>query len=294
MNIEKEEFAHNGFCLLKKNFYTKKDIDKIEGYFEKIINKDSKGKNIDKKVLGGNSLAVKNFIDKNYELKIYLNRIFVNRQIINKIKNNIGKNFKISDIVYRRSYPGDAGLGLHQDAEGENTIIINLSNIENHNGKTCFLKASHKFSSMQDLINRSSISYRLNRVSKSFLDFIDCNKGSVLMFNNRVWHGRFPNLTNNCSSSLLIGVYKEGSTINYQNDKNSFYKIKNKLNVKLELDKRRNLLHKKVKKKSQSVFYIIPDKKLVFRKYNIRKKLFKTIIYIFLIRFIYFFNKMKK
>ena len=287
-----KDYINNGFCLLKKNFYNHYETDRIEKIFDKIIKSKNLNVEINKEVLGIKTLAVKNFIDENLELKNLINKIFTDKNIINEIKKNIGENFKISDVVYRKSYPGDVGLDIHQDAEGENTIIINLSSVENCDGKTFFLKSSQRFKSIKSLINRDSISHRLIKISKFFFDFIDVSKGSILMFNNKVWHGRFPNHTKDTSSSLLIGIYKEGSVINYEENKNEFKKNKDKLDFNFELDLRRNLDDNKVQNKGSNSYYIEINS---LEKYNkdilIKKKNFKILFFAILIKFIYFFKK---
>ena len=204
------------------------------------------------------------------------------------IKKNIGSNFKISEITYRRSYPGDIGLGLHQDATGENTIIINLNNDE-FDGKTCFLKSSHNFMSIHKLFKSSSISDKLTKFSKFFLDFIETSKGSLIMFNNKVWHGRFPNRSKNYSSSLLIGLYREGSTIKYE-DENIFEKTKNKLDFNYEIDRRRNLDHISITKNEDRSYFINKENLDDENKNNKIYKNLKTKIYIIFLRLIYLFK----
>ena len=262
MKTEKFCFAKDGYSVIKKNFFSTLDIDRIEEILEKLIKSKNPNLEIDKNVCGGKSVVLENFVDENLELKKYINKIFENIEIIGKIKNNIGDNFKIRDITYRESYPGDTGLGLHQDGDGENNLVLNLGKLENCNGKTCFIKSSHQFSSIKEIINRDSISYRLNKISKFFLDFIDCSRGSILMFDNKVWHGRYPNQAKIPSKALLIGIWKEGSTINYEPKKNFFKKNMNKLDLKkYELDRLRFLNDNLVETISTDSYYIIPSNK---------------------------------
>ena len=72
-------------------------------------------------------------------------------------------------------------------------------------------------------------------------------------------HGRFPNKSRNFSSSLLIGVYREGSNIKYE-DENIFEKIKNKLDYKYEIDQRRNLEHSSITKSQDGSYFINYEK----------------------------------
>ena len=292
MKPEINEYNINGFCLLEKKFFDEKDIKRIEKIIDGFIINHNKNIEMDRIVMGGNTVAIKNFIDESTELKDYINKIFINEKLSNIIKNNIGENFKITDIVYRKSYPGDGGLDMHQDAEGENTVIINLSGSENSDGKTFFLKSSQKYKSIIDLIHRGSISVKLSKFLKFFFDFIDCSNGSILMFNNRVWHGRFSNQSRNISSSLLIGLYKEGSIIKYDAKKDNFQKIKSKLDYSYELDNRRNLGQIGNFNKVLNTYAITTNnlaKNDIVKKIKIKS--LKTKFYIYLIKFIYFFKR---
>ncbi len=288
MNNFKENFDKYGFCLIKKNFFIDEEIKNIENIFDELIKGQNEKVEIDNNCMGGKSLAVKNFIDEKLEIKRFTNKIFNDEKLINTIKKNVGENFKISEITYRRSYPGDIGLGLHQDAIGENTIVINLSN-NDFNGKTCFLKSSHNFDSIKKLFKSSSISDKLTKFSKFFLDFIDTSRGSLIMFNNKVWHGRFPNKSRNFSSSLLIGVYREGSNIKYE-DENIFEKIKNKLDYKYEIDQRRNLEHSSITKSQDGSYFINYEKSNKENNTIQTYKNIKTKIYISFLKLIYSFK----
>lgn len=288
MNNSKKNFEKFGYCLLKKNFFIDQELKNIENIFDKLISEESKNIELDNNCMGGNSLAVKNFIDEKLEIKKFSDKIFTDKTLMDIIKKNIGSNFKISEITYRRSYPGDIGLGLHQDATGENTIIINLNNDE-FDGKTCFLKSSHNFMSIHKLFKSSSISDKLTKFSKFFLDFIETSKGSLIMFNNKVWHGRFPNRSKNYSSSLLIGLYREGSTIKYE-DENIFEKTKNKLDFNYEIDRRRNLDHISITKNEDRSYFINKENLDDENKNNKIYKNLKTKIYIIFLRLIYLFK----
>tara|TARA_Y100000992_G_scaffold294492_1_gene254299 strand:+ start:2424 stop:3296 length:873 start_codon:yes stop_codon:yes gene_type:complete len=288
MNNFKENFDKYGFCIVKKNFFIDEEIKNIENIFEELLKGQNKNVEIDNNCMGGKSLAVKNFIDEKLEIKRFANKIFDDTKLSDTIKTNVGENFKISEITYRRSYPGDIGLGLHQDAIGENTIVINLSN-NDFSGKTCFLKSSHNFESINKLFKSSSISDKLTKFSKFFLDFIDTSEGSLIMFNNKVWHGRFPNKSRNFSSSLLIGVYREGSNIKYE-DENTFEKIKNKLDYNYEIDQRRNLEHPSITKNQDGSYFISHEKSNNENKTIQIYKNLKTRIYISFLKLIYFFK----
>jgi putative 2OG-Fe(II) oxygenase len=292
METEKSIFVKNGYSVIKKNFFSATDIDRIEEILDKLIESQNSNLEIDKNVCGGKSVVLQNFVDENLELKEYINKIFENKEIISKIKNYVGDNFKIRDIAYRVSYPGDTGLGLHQDGDGENNLVLNLGKLEDSNGKTCFIKSSHQFSSIKKIINRDSISYRLNKISKFFLDFVDYSRGSILMFDNKVWHGRFPNKAKIPSKALLVGIWKEGSTINYEPKKNFFKKNMNKLDLKkYELDRKRFLKDNLVETISSDSYYIIPSNKKKNKDFLIKNRSFKTMIYVILIKLIYFFKR---
>jgi non-heme Fe2+,alpha-ketoglutarate-dependent halogenase len=292
MELEKLNYFNDGYCLIKKNFFSASEALRIEEILDKLAEGHNPNVEIDTNVMGGKSLALQNFIDENFELKNYINKIFTNKEIVSKIENNLGKNFKITEIVYRKSYPGDKGLDIHQDADGENTIIVNLSGNEDYNGKTCFVKSSHQESSIKKIINRQSITFKLNKILKFFLDFMDFSSGSILLFNNKVWHGRFANQSKSSSSALIIGVYKEGSIVNY-NRKIGYKEIMNKLDLKnYELDLRRNLSDNLVERKTINSYYLIPsNNKKNNKEILIKNRNLKTIIFIFLIKFLYSFKR---
>ena len=102
METEKSIFAKNGYSVIKKNFFSTTDIDRIEEILEKLIESQNSNLEIDKNVCGGKSVVLQNFIDENSELKEHINKIFEDKEIISKIKNNVGGNFKIRDITYRK------------------------------------------------------------------------------------------------------------------------------------------------------------------------------------------------
>jgi putative 2OG-Fe(II) oxygenase len=292
METKKISFINNGYCLIKKNFFNIIEINKIEEILNKLIESQNPDIEIDRNVVGGKSLVMQNFIDENLELKNYINKIFASKEILSVIKNNIGENFKIKEITYRKSYSGDEGLHLHQDADGENGLTLNLGGVESHYGKTCFIKSSHHFSTINKLINRGSISHRFIKIFKFFLDFIDCSAGSIVMFDNKVWHGRFPNKSNATSSALMFALYKGGSTITFQHKKNFFKKNMSKLDLKkYELDRLRCLNDNLVESVGSDNYFIIPDNNKKNNNFFNKKKNFKTMFFIFLIRFIYFFKR---
>ena len=91
MKIEnKKNFSNDGFCIIKKNFFSKIEINKIEEILDKLVESQNPNIEINKKVMGGKSLVLLNFIDENLELKNYINKIFADKEIISIIKNNIG------------------------------------------------------------------------------------------------------------------------------------------------------------------------------------------------------------
>ena len=285
-----DRLEENGYLQLSRSFYSKEEIEKFEAFLDKTLKGDKEiipKEHIDYECMGGKSCVVKYIVDYDNDIKSLINKIFTNEQIKSKLENILGKNFRVTETIMRRSMPGDEGLGLHQDAIGEHTMIINLTSTNNYHGNTIFAPKTHNLKkTLKEIFHLNGISEKLFKVLKFLLFGKFSSAGNILIFNNRVWHGRAPNFSNENSDAILVGLYPENSKINFQTnpvlDKNKDEEKNN-----LEIDKKRNLnINTKLIEKDS---YLVLGSKNLNAEFNNKKiKSIKIIIFIMIVKIIYF------
>jgi non-haem Fe2+, alpha-ketoglutarate-dependent halogenase len=145
-----------------------------------------------------------------------LNLIFSDPHIQSVLKSVLGPDYKIWQLNFRRSMPGDKGLCLHQDAPGEFAMGILHSRSEKGEGATVFLPGSH-------LVPTTMKEWKLEVPPGLLMKMRDlCSPltgeaGDVAFFFNRTWHGRFSNTSNNSNDCILLSFFPAGTTLGYEN-----------------------------------------------------------------------------
>ena len=140
-------FYNHGFCLVKKKYFLENEIIEIKKEINKTLNSLSTEKKIDisSTAMGGRSVLIKRVTEHNEFIFEKINDLVQNKEIKFFLEKILGSNYKISEIIYRHSELGDTGLGIHQDADEEHTLVINLDDTKLIDGSTIFLKKSHNF-----------------------------------------------------------------------------------------------------------------------------------------------------
>lgn len=143
--------------------------------------------------------------------------LVVSSKYVKEILSGImGNSYKIWQIDYRRSLPGDRGLGVHQDAFAQVNIAILLSSNPSGDGATCFVRGSHL---AKYRLNDLGLVFPrfLTRYLSIFLTALSGLRGDIGFFLNRTWHGRFSNLSNNNQDVILIGFFPAGASFRLDN-----------------------------------------------------------------------------
>jgi non-heme Fe2+,alpha-ketoglutarate-dependent halogenase len=138
--------------------------------------------------------------------------LIVSSKYVKEVLSGImGDSYKIWQIDYRRSLPGDRGLSLHQDAIAQFNIAIMLSSNPSGDGATCFVRGSHLVKSrLKDL--GLVLPRFMTRYLSIFLTPLSGLRGDIGFFLNRTWHGRFSNLSKNNQDVILIGLFPAGAS----------------------------------------------------------------------------------
>lgn len=122
--------------------------------------------------------------------------------------------YKIWQIDFRRSKPGDSGLYLHQDAPGQLNIAVLLSDNSTGDGATIFLLSTHRIARrMKDL--RVEVPPRVIRLAPFLFSPLTGRAGDISFFFNRTWHGRFANRSSRSYDVILIGFFPAGAQMGF-------------------------------------------------------------------------------
>jgi len=145
-------------------------------------------------------------------LKI-LDSVVTHPKIISFLKEIIGSDYKIWDISYRVSKPGDNGLYLHQDGPGQLNMAILLNDNKLKNGNTAFLSSSHLIAKSQKSLKLEVPPLILNMFSFLF-DPLYGKRGDIFFFSNKTWHGRFANKSHKENKLIFIAFFPKGYRYN--------------------------------------------------------------------------------
>jgi non-haem Fe2+, alpha-ketoglutarate-dependent halogenase len=145
-----------------------------------------------------------------------LNLIFSAPHIQSVLKSVLGADYKIWQLNFRRSMPGDKGLCLHQDSSGEFGMSILLSKSKKGEGATVFLPGSHLVpTTMKEW--KMEVPPSLLMKMRDLYSPLTGEVGDVAFFFNRTWHGRFSNTSKNSQDCILVSFFPAGKTLGYEN-----------------------------------------------------------------------------
>jgi putative 2OG-Fe(II) oxygenase len=145
----------------------------------------------------------------------FIEKIITNPEIEKFISGAIGEEYKVWQIDYRRSLPGDQGLEVHQDGYGQLNMAICLSDNLHGSGGTFFLPGSHLIKKRIDDLKLKAPPVIFSLVSFLFKSLI-AKSGDIAFFFNRTWHGRNKNTSNQKNDIILIGFYPVGALLSYK------------------------------------------------------------------------------
>ena len=158
----------------------------------------------------GPTLIASNALGKSHSFDEIIGKVFENKMLKHVLESVLGKNYRIWNVSIRRASPGDSGLGIHQDTNGELGVSILLDDYKSNDGATVILPRSHlKLLKIREMFLFPLLSIKL--FNKDFLKPIIGPAGSVHIFLNRLWHGRFWNQLNVSRTSILVSCMAEGA-----------------------------------------------------------------------------------
>ena len=233
-----EEFRDKGF-IIKKNFFSKKDIKIIKSHIGQIlkgkytaginpdkIKKDSKNNQI---------LQITNFWKSNNYLK---KKISLNKKIgkIAKQLMNWSGAKLCEDSIYRIK-PGLGGVTMHQDDSYQNwhlpgkviTVWIPFTKINSNSSGIEYIPGSHKKLLLQPIKKFFSGKKYSKKFKKKNIFKVICNAGSVVLHHGNIVHGSNVNMSNKDRVSLSLHLIPSNSKFSLKiNHKDwSKYKLNN-------------------------------------------------------------------
>jgi putative 2OG-Fe(II) oxygenase len=131
------------------------------------------------------------------------------------LKAALGLDYKIWQVNYRKSVPGDQGLFLHQDSVGETNLCIMLGDNASGDGATLFLPGSHLVSARMKKWGIETPPFLLRRLGLLFIRLTG-KAGDICFFFNRTWHGRSHNSTNLTFDVILMSFFPCGASFGFE------------------------------------------------------------------------------
>lgn len=209
-----DEIRRNGFINLGNDIFSKSE--KIE--FKKVCKNTYL--NFDKShhdflpVEGGSS-GYRGLPLHCPEAVKFLEKILQDKKIKNFVSSQIGDNYKIWQIDYRRSLPGDPGLEIHQDGFGQLNMAILLTENNSGDGCTIFLPGSHLIRKRVSELNLG-VPPRLLKYLSFLFKPLKGMQGDISFFFNRTWHGRSRNKNEEVNEVILLALYPVGAFLSYE------------------------------------------------------------------------------
>ncbi|MDC0964720.1 phytanoyl-CoA dioxygenase family protein [Candidatus Pseudothioglobus singularis] len=196
-------FKKKGFVNFGSLNISSKDINELSKQCRNIYD------SLDREDISSSSHGFNNLIVHDINTSSTLNKIFANNDIKSFLDDILGQNCKIWDINFRRSFPGDRGLYLHQDGPGQVNMAILLDDHFDGNGATAVLSGSHLVKKSQKKLRLELQPLFLNTFSFLFSP-LSGKLGDVFFYSNRAWHGRFSNKSNINHDVLTVGIFPSG------------------------------------------------------------------------------------
>lgn len=139
-----------------------------------------------------------------------IDKIFSSSLIKEILVGILGEGYKIWQINYRTSLPGDRGLAMHQDSFGEFNLCLMLTDNPRGVGSTYFVKGSHLFKGRLKDMKIIAPNWVM-RYLRVFTTPLSGRKGDIGFFLNRTWHGRSSNNLQQDHRLILISLFPAGA-----------------------------------------------------------------------------------
>ncbi|MEM7105956.1 MAG: phytanoyl-CoA dioxygenase family protein [Bacteroidota bacterium] len=138
-------------------------------------------------------------------------------QILKPYLNSLFKNFKVIINSFVVKAPGpESEFYLHQDTTGLDehkysalNLWIPLIDVDASNGALALVPKSHQFFSPYRGISFPAPFDNIQSTVRQFLKPIPMQKGEVLIFDNRVLHNSFSNLSEQTRVAVVCGIFPE-------------------------------------------------------------------------------------
>jgi non-heme Fe2+,alpha-ketoglutarate-dependent halogenase len=142
-----------------------------------------------------------------------IDKVFSDASVSTILTSVLGLDYKIWAINYRKSVPGDRGLGVHQDSFGETNLCIVLESNPKGHGSTIFLAGSHLIPSR---LKKLKFSSNVIRFLSPLFARLSGNAGDIAFFFNRTWHGRSNNSSDYTYDVIFISLYPSGASFTFE------------------------------------------------------------------------------
>ncbi|HHZ84036.1 MAG TPA: putative 2OG-Fe(II) oxygenase [Candidatus Marinimicrobia bacterium] len=153
-----------------------------------------------------NDSSILTILGRNPRIDQLLEKIICHEDVQFVLSQVLGCDFKIWEVLVRRSDPGNTGIGLHQDALGQTNLVFSLSDNLSGSGATAFFSKSH-------ILPRwvvSRISWYPMWIASYLLTPLKLECGDSAIFFNRTWHARLVNNTSQFHDVIMIGIFPQG------------------------------------------------------------------------------------
>lgn len=209
MQSKIKKFKARGHINLGSSFLETKEMAELCQITKQIYNSIPKEHPDSIKDKAGIVEGVLNLPLHNIRIGEIINNI-VSQPSFNEFQKEIlGTNCKIWDISFRRSKPGNTGLYLHQDGVGQVNMAITLDDNLEGLGATAVLSGSHL---VPQSINQLKVEVppAIVKLFSAFLAPLSGKVGDIVVFSNRIWHGRFENKSKTEHDVIFIGFFPDG------------------------------------------------------------------------------------
>ncbi|MDD4975470.1 MAG: phytanoyl-CoA dioxygenase family protein [Bacteriovorax sp.] len=200
-----QQIKFNGFVNVGQDVLTKEDVKELSSRAKNIFN-NLNPNHCDYLKAGAGAGGVRCIVEHDFKLAEIANKIVTHPEIKKTLEAILGVDYKIWQINFRRSLPGDQGLQLHQDGKGQLNLCVLLDDNLNGDGATSFFSQTHLIRKRTKEL-KVELDPKLFKTVKFLIKPFSGHMGDLGIFLNRTWHGRFPNKTNIPHDILMIGFF---------------------------------------------------------------------------------------
>lgn len=195
MNLIAKHLLKKGIVKGRSELLSNIEIEELESLIFK-----SKEEHLKKGEVFQNIIGINKRIDE------LLEKIVSNEEVQNTLQKILGKNYLLRHISARYNEPEDKGLALHQDSEGEVSLMVLVNS--QLNGSTFFFPGTQLIPSKKHTAKKVSWnSLKLTKITNHFLFLAKGSAGNYYYFLNRTWHGRTQGNSNQTKLSIFFDFF---------------------------------------------------------------------------------------